>query len=95
MYYQEEQTEICNGQSSLCFNCRKEILHVYEENERLQKENKALKKSLNEATDVIEQDKGANSTTVWKEFQYGSTPIRCLVQANQIQVSYFLGFPVF
>ena len=58
-YYQEEQTENCNCQSSLCFKCRKEILHVYEENERLQKENQAWKKSLNEATDVIEQDKGA------------------------------------
>ena len=61
-YYQEEQTENCNCQSSLCFKCRKEILHVYEENERLQKENQALKKSLNEATDVIEQDKGAKYT---------------------------------
>lgn len=44
MYHQEEQTEICNCQSSLFFKCRKEILHVYEENERLQKENQALKK---------------------------------------------------
>lgn len=58
-YYREEQTENCNCQSSLCFKCRKEILHVYEENERRQKENQAFKKSLNEATDVIEQDKGA------------------------------------
>ena len=60
MYSEEEQTEICNCQSSLYFKCRKEILHVYEENERLQKENQELKKSLNEATDVIAQDKGAN-----------------------------------
>ena len=62
-YSREGQTEICNTncncESKLCFKCKKEILHVYEENERLQKENQALKKSLDEATQVIEQEKVA------------------------------------
>lgn len=62
-YYQEEQTAFCYTnrccQSSLCYKCKNEILHVYEENERLQRENQALKKSLNEITEVIEQEKEA------------------------------------
>ena len=64
MCYQEEQTEICNCQSLLCFKCSKEILHVYEENERCQKENQALKKLQNEATDVLEQDKEGGKYSV-------------------------------
>ena len=40
-------------QTRLCLKCRKEIIYILEENERLKNENQQLQKSLTEANQVI------------------------------------------
>ena len=60
-YSQDEQSKICTTssccQSTICFKCKKEILQMSEENERLREENCQLRKSLHEAKEVIENNK--------------------------------------
>ena len=56
-YSMYEQSGTCmeefGCQTRLCLKCRKEIMNILEENERLKNENEQLQKSLTEANQVI------------------------------------------
>ena len=56
-YCMYEQSGDCKEdfacQSRLCLKCKKELLSILEENERLKNENKQLQKALAEANQVI------------------------------------------
>ncbi|KAK2561418.1 hypothetical protein P5673_015940 [Acropora cervicornis] len=56
-YSMYEQSGTCmeefDCQTRLCLKCRKEIMNILEENERLKNENEQLQKSLTEANQVI------------------------------------------
>ena len=56
-YSMHEQSGTCmeefGCQTRLCLKCRKDIMNIIEENERLKNENEQLQKSLNEANQVI------------------------------------------
>ena len=70
-YSMYEQSGTCmeefGCQTRLCLKCRKEIMNILEENERLKNENEQLQKSLTEAKQVVtESTKRDNNCSVHK-----------------------------
>lgn len=69
-YSMDEQSGTCmeefGCQTRLCLNCRKEIMNILEENERLKNENEQLQKSLTEANQVITESTKTGNCSVDK-----------------------------
>ena len=53
-------------QTRLCLKCRKDIMNILEENERLKNENEQLQKSLTEANQVITESTKRDDCSVDK-----------------------------
>ena len=69
-YSMYEQSGTCmeefGCQTRLCLKCRKEIMNILEENERLKNENEQLQKSLTEANQVITESTKRDNCSVDK-----------------------------
>ena len=69
-YSMYEQSGTCmeefGCQTRLCLKCRKEIMNILEENERLKNENERLQKSLTEANQVITESTKRDNCSVDK-----------------------------
>ena len=69
-YSMYEQSGTCmeefGCQTRLCLKCRKEIMNILEENERLKNENEQLQKSLTKANQVITESTKRDNCSVDK-----------------------------